>query len=75
MTTFETRDLYFACFLRSLGYKLADVRWEGRRATFVFADRPERRATTLAFYNNQGVVRPLSFVNAIKEMKALIHNT
>lgn len=30
-SAFETRDFYLACFLRCAGYKLIDLRPEGRR--------------------------------------------
>jgi hypothetical protein len=42
---FETRDFYLACFLRCSGYELVDLRPEGRRKVFVFADGPMRRRT------------------------------
>jgi hypothetical protein len=71
---FETRDFYLACFLRCAGYELLDLRSEGRRKVFVFQDRPTRRENVIAFYGEVGSVRPLAFVTAIKDMKALLHN-
>jgi len=41
---------------------------------FVFHDRGTRREDVIAFYNDAGSVRPLAFVAAIKDMKALLHN-
>ena len=67
---FETTDFYLACFLRCLGYNLADLRRDGRRSIFVFHEKPERRATMMAFYDNEVTVHPLAFVGAIKDMKA-----
>jgi len=72
--TFDTTDFYLASYLRCVGYDLLDLRREGTRAVFVFADRPERRAAVLAFYNSEGGVAPLAFVGSIRDMKALIHN-
>lgn len=72
--TFDTTDFYLACFLRCAGYTLADVRPEGRRRVFVFHDQPDRRDRMIAFYNNEGTVKPLAFVATIKDMKSLIHN-
>ena len=72
--TFETRDLYLACFLRCTGYELVDLRAEGRRKVFVFQDRPTRRDDVMRFYSEAGSVRPLAFASAIKDMKALLHN-
>ena len=37
-------------------------------------DRADRRDVTLAFFNNEGTVRPLAYSAAIKDLKALIHN-
>ena len=71
---FETTDFYLACYLRCVGYDMADVRREGRRSIFVFHDRPGRRAEILAFYNSESLVRPLVFIQAVKHMKALIHH-
>ena len=71
---FATSDFYLACFLRCEGYHLKDMKREGRRFVFVFEDRGERRQDLLAFYNNTNPVPPLTFINAIKEMKSLIHD-
>ena len=71
---FETRDFYLACFLRCIGYQLLDMRSEGRRKVFVFADGPTRRGDVLAFYGDGASVPPLSFSSTIKDMKALLHN-
>lgn len=73
-SAFETRDFYLACFLRCAGYKLIDLRAEGRRGVFVFKDRPERHDDVLAFYGEGGSVRPLAFASVIKDMKVLLHN-
>jgi hypothetical protein len=74
MKLFETSDFYLSCYLRSLNYELVDVRREGQRAIFVFHDDDDRRAAMISFYNDDGAVRPLTFVGIIKEMKSLLHN-
>ena len=71
---FETRDFYLACFLRCTGYKLLDLRAEGRRKVFVFRDRPSRRDDVLSFYGDGAMVPPLAFSTTVKDMKALLHN-
>ena len=71
---FETRDFYLACFLRCTGYKLIDLRAEGRRKVFVFRDRSTRRKDVMAFYGDEAAVPPLTFSSIIKNMKALLHN-
>jgi hypothetical protein len=71
---FETTDFYLACYLRCAGYRLAGIRRDGKRSVFRFEDRADREEATLAFFNNEGTVRPLAFSAAIKDLKALIHN-
>ena len=71
---FETTDFYLACYLRCDGFRLAGIRRDGRRSVFRFEDRTGRQAVTLAFFNNEGSVRPLAYSAAIKDLKALIHN-
>jgi hypothetical protein len=60
--------------LRCTGYKLLDLRDEGRRKMFVFQDRPTRRDDVIAFYGDAATVRPLAFAATIKDMKGLLHN-
>ena len=71
---FETRDFYLACFLRCVGYELANLRDEGRRKVFIFRDSATRRADVMAFYGDATSVRPLAFASTIKDMKGLLHN-
>ena len=71
---FETTDFYLACYLRCDGFRLVGIRREGPRCVFRFENRADRRDVTLAFFNNEGTVRPLAYSAAIKDLKALIHN-
>jgi hypothetical protein len=71
---FETTDFYLACYLRCDGFRLVGMRRDGARSVFRFEDRTDRAAVTLAFFNNEGAVRPLAYSAAIKDLKALIHN-
>jgi hypothetical protein len=71
----ETSDFYLACYLRAVGYELVDLRREGRRASFVFAGRPDHRETTMAYYNGKGLVPPLGFAAAVKDLKSILHAT
>ncbi len=74
LVAFETRDFYLACFLRCIGYKLLDLRPEGRRRVFVFRDTAARRGDVMAFFGDGALVRPLAFSSTIRDMKALLHN-
>ena len=71
---FETTDFYLACFMRCDGFRLVGLRREGSRSVFRFEDRTDRMDVMLAFFNNEGNVRPLAYAAAIKDLKALIHN-
>lgn len=71
---FETRDLYFACCLRSLGYELLGLPAEGPRKGVIFRDRAPRREDVMAFYGDATSVRPLPFAATNKDMKGLPHN-
>ena len=71
---YRTTDFYLACFMCCNDYELVDVEPQGRRSVFVFRDKPGRRDELLRFYNNEGAIRPLAFVDAIKNLKALVHN-
>ena len=71
---FETTDFYLACYLRCDGFRLVGIRRNGTRSVFRFEDRADRGEVTLAFFNNEGTVRPLAYSSAIKDLKALIHN-
>ena len=71
---FETTDFYLACYLRCDGFRLLGIRRHGSRSVFQFENRDDREAVTLAFFNNEGTVRPLAYSAAIKDLKALIHN-
>ena len=71
---FETTDFYLACYLRCDGFQLAGMRRDVTRLVFRFGDRADREAIALAFFNNEGGVRPLAYSAAIKDLKALIHN-
>jgi hypothetical protein len=72
---FETSDFYLACYLRCIGYALDGVRRDGRRVVFSFGDKRARRMDLMAFFGNKAEVKPLQFVSAIKDLKALIHNS
>jgi hypothetical protein len=71
--TYETTDLYLGCFLKASGFRLLDVRRDGRRMTFVFEDRPDRGDLIRSFYKD-GILRVNDFKNALQDLKAIIDN-
>jgi len=72
-STYETTDLYLASFLKARGMRLLDIHRDGRRATFVFEDRPDRAELITGFYNDD-VVRVNDFKNALQDLKAAVFN-
>ncbi len=72
-TTYETTDLYLSAFLKARGLLLVDRRLDGRRVTFVFADRTDRRSLVTEFYGN-GQVYVNDYVHALQDCKAAIYN-
>lgn len=71
--SYETTDLYLGAFLKARGVRLLDIKRDGRRATFVFEDRPDRSAMVMGFYNDE-VVRISDFKNALQDLKAATFN-
>jgi hypothetical protein len=71
--TYETTDLYLGAFLKAQGLGLLDRRLDGRRVTFIFADRSDRTSLVRDFYNN-GQVRVNDLVHALQDLKAAIYN-
>ena len=71
--SYVTTDLYLASFLKAQGLKLIDTEREGRRVSFVFEDRSDRKDAVSAFYND-GVVRVNDFTHAIQDLKAVVYN-
>ncbi len=71
--TYETTDLYLGAFLKAHGLQLVNRLLDGRRVTFVFADRPDRTNLVRDFYNN-GQIRVNDLVHALQDLKAAIYN-
>jgi len=70
---YATTDFYLSAFLKAKGLKLVDLHREGRRSTFIFEDRKDRKQLIKDFYND-GKVEVNSFKNAIQDLKAIIYN-
>ena len=67
----EITNLGLAAYLSGLGYNLVEVKPNGRRAAFVFESKFDIEADSMAFFNKQGKVEPLSFWESMKNLKAL----
>lgn len=71
--TYATSDFYLSAFLKAKGMKLVDTEKDGRRTTFIFEDKENRRELIKEFYND-GIVKINDFKNAIQDLKAIIYN-
>jgi hypothetical protein len=71
---FSTRDFYLACFLKARDVRLVRTERRGSILVFFFEDSGEIRQMITGFYNDQEEVPASRFVNAIRDLKALVHN-
>lgn len=70
---YATTDFYLSTFLKAKSLRLVDLQREGRRTTFIFEDRKDRKQLIKDFYND-GKVEVNAFKNAIQDLKAIIYN-
>ena len=68
-----TTDLYLASFLKAQGLRLLGAERDGRRVSFVFEDREDRRDMIRGFYNDASV-RVNDFTHALQDLKAVVYN-
>lgn len=68
--TFRTSDIALAAYLLTSGYRLQGVE-AGRPATFVFDEALDLSDRQIEFVNGQATVEPSSFLNNLKNLKAM----
>jgi len=71
---YKTRDFYLACFLKTKGLQLVEVIREGKVAVFSFKLTGNLNQIITNFYNGTEMVSAISFINSIRDLKALIYN-
>lgn len=71
MTTKKLTDLNLSAFLNVTGHKLLGVEGNGRQGFFIFQDTPELERDTMRFFNREAFVEPLTFGEALRNLKAL----
>ena len=70
--TYQAFDLWQATLLKVKRLELLGVQVNGSsRASFQFRNKPERGQLLIDFVNRRLSVEPLSFVDAMKSLKAL----
>jgi len=73
METYNTKNLYLACFLRVRGYKIVDLERYGGKIHFVMEDTLERREDVKSYYSGAEVVAT-DFAKALTELKSMIYD-
>lgn len=67
---YETSDLNLASFLRCQRFTIIDIKRQGGKSAFIFADSPSLRLAILDFAND-GSVGVRSFCNTVRDLKAI----
>lgn len=71
---FVTKDFYFACFLKARGIKLERAFKEGNIVFFYFKGKEEIKELLQRYFNGSENVVALTFINSIKDLKALSYS-
>lgn len=71
---FKTKDFYLACFLKTKDIKLIKTSKEGNISFFYFENEGNIEELITSFYGDNEMVPANKFINAIRDLKALIHN-
>ena len=74
MKLFKTKDFYLACFLKAKGIKLHNAKGLPGEIYFVFQCVDGMDDIVKNFYNETETITAIKFVNAIRDIKALMHN-
>ena len=70
--TYRTSDLALAAFLKTSNLKLTAIEMADRkRAAFAFIDSDKRQELVLAFFNHDGRVDPLRYMETVKSLRSL----
>lgn len=71
---FNTRDFYAAAYLVARGHRLLAHSKTGGITTFVFEENETLIKDTNIYYGMQAAVEPISYGNALKSLKCVIHS-
>ncbi len=73
-TEFETSDLYLAAALKLSGFRLVDLKTDGRgKGIFVFLDREDRPRFVKNYFSGELTGSLKSFSNAWSDLKSLVN--
>ena len=72
MKTFETPDLYLSSALKTIGFKLIDIKKVGTRGVFVFEDRPDREEVVKKYFSGELCGSFKTFCNTWSDLKGYV---
>ncbi|MBL7057810.1 hypothetical protein ISS03_00590 [Patescibacteria group bacterium] len=70
---YETKDRFLSALLLSLGLRLDQSYQEGGVTYFVFENKEECEDVIKKYYNNELMINPKTFVDAMQNIKHMIH--
>jgi len=74
MKTFETHDIYLATALKIHGFKLLDLKGDGRgKGIFIFEDRENRSQFVRDYFSGDLIGSLKAFSNAWADLKSLVN--
>jgi hypothetical protein len=71
--TYVTSDLYLTAYLKIKGYRY-NVEKLKSKSTFIFNESPELISDVNDYLTENGNCEPLTYTNAIKNLKNFLHN-
>lgn len=74
MNEISLRDFYAAAFLIAKGHKLKSHSQFRGVTTFIFEDNDELKKILNEYYTMQASVEPLTYGNAIRTLKTVVHS-
>jgi hypothetical protein len=74
MQNFCTKDFYAAGYYLAEGYKLVSHSRNGRITLFEFEDGQSLRETADKYYSMKALVEPMSYGNALRLLKTILHS-
>ena len=70
---FETKDFYLTAFLLASGFKLLGHTKNAGLTTFEFEETSKLTNTIASYYGFIGSVEPITYGNAMRTLKSIIH--
>ncbi|MGE5435895.1 MAG: DUF5659 domain-containing protein [Syntrophothermus sp.] len=71
----QNRDFYLSAFLVSQGCNIVSLSREKGITTFIFANDEKVTKLTEDYFSMKALVEPLSYGNALRNLKSIIHAT